>query len=235
MTTVRGVAGSSAVHFIVTCLTCVSLPCLPPVLPQVCYYRDKNSINKFQLAKVTAEGVTVSGAQAAWVCAGCAACLLHPALPCSWHAPSAYCHPSTSLLTPPPPPNCICRAVCAGDELELQAVCQPGGQRAGHVVMVMVGRTASYFSPRCARGSHVKIADYTVNTLVQCKGAGCTHGQAPGCSAPFAHVSFLLSAPLAAASCACACACAPSFCSWCSFSCQWNRALASPRTTVGHG
>jgi hypothetical protein len=30
----------------------------------VCYYRDKNSINKFQLAKVTAEGVTISGAQA---------------------------------------------------------------------------------------------------------------------------------------------------------------------------
>ncbi|KAI7846152.1 hypothetical protein COHA_000322 [Chlorella ohadii] len=27
---------------------------------KVCYYRDKNSINKFQLAKVTAEGVTVS-------------------------------------------------------------------------------------------------------------------------------------------------------------------------------
>ena len=30
-------------------------------LLQVCYYRDKNSINKFQLAKVTAEGVTISG------------------------------------------------------------------------------------------------------------------------------------------------------------------------------
>ena len=29
---------------------------------QVCYYRDKNSINKFQKAKVTAEGVTVSDA-----------------------------------------------------------------------------------------------------------------------------------------------------------------------------
>ena len=27
---------------------------------QVCYYRDKNSINKFQKAKVTAEGVTIS-------------------------------------------------------------------------------------------------------------------------------------------------------------------------------
>lgn len=27
---------------------------------KVCYYRDKNSINKFQIAKVTAEGVTVS-------------------------------------------------------------------------------------------------------------------------------------------------------------------------------
>lgn len=27
---------------------------------KVCYYRDKNSINKFQLAKVTAEGVTIS-------------------------------------------------------------------------------------------------------------------------------------------------------------------------------
>lgn len=27
---------------------------------QVCYYRDKNSINKFQLAKVTAAGVTIS-------------------------------------------------------------------------------------------------------------------------------------------------------------------------------
>ena len=28
---------------------------------QVCYYRDKNSINKFQMAKVSAEGVTISG------------------------------------------------------------------------------------------------------------------------------------------------------------------------------
>lgn len=27
---------------------------------QVCHYRDKNSINKFQIAKVTAEGVDVS-------------------------------------------------------------------------------------------------------------------------------------------------------------------------------
>lgn len=27
---------------------------------KVCYYRDKNSINKFQLAKVTKEGVTIS-------------------------------------------------------------------------------------------------------------------------------------------------------------------------------
>lgn len=26
---------------------------------QVCYYRDKNSINKFQIAKVTADGVDV--------------------------------------------------------------------------------------------------------------------------------------------------------------------------------
>ena len=39
---------------------------------QVCYYRDKNSINKFQLAKVTAEGVTISGKQwAGW-------CVSHP-------------------------------------------------------------------------------------------------------------------------------------------------------------
>lgn len=33
----------------------------PPAALQVCYYRDKNSINKFQLAKVTQEGVTISG------------------------------------------------------------------------------------------------------------------------------------------------------------------------------
>ncbi|GAB4813139.1 hypothetical protein N2152v2_000185 [Parachlorella kessleri] len=33
--------------------------CLKECL-KVCYYRDKNSINKFQLAKVTAEGVTIS-------------------------------------------------------------------------------------------------------------------------------------------------------------------------------
>lgn len=26
---------------------------------QVCYYRDKNSINKFQVAKVTSEGVDI--------------------------------------------------------------------------------------------------------------------------------------------------------------------------------
>lgn len=32
----------------------------------MCYYRDKNSINKFQLAKVTKDGVTVSGAHAGW-------------------------------------------------------------------------------------------------------------------------------------------------------------------------
>lgn len=29
---------------------------------QVCYYRDKNSINKFQKATVTAEGVKISDA-----------------------------------------------------------------------------------------------------------------------------------------------------------------------------
>jgi hypothetical protein len=40
-------------------------------VPQVCYYRDKNSINKFTIAKVSAEGVTISGA---W---------LAPALPAS--------------------------------------------------------------------------------------------------------------------------------------------------------
>lgn len=28
--------------------------------PQVCYYRDKQTTNKFQIAKVTGEGVTVS-------------------------------------------------------------------------------------------------------------------------------------------------------------------------------
>ena len=27
---------------------------------RVCYYRDKNSINKFQIGKVTAEGVSIS-------------------------------------------------------------------------------------------------------------------------------------------------------------------------------
>lgn len=27
---------------------------------QVCYYRDKQSINKFQIAKVTSAGVTIS-------------------------------------------------------------------------------------------------------------------------------------------------------------------------------
>ena len=26
---------------------------------QVCYYRDKNSINKFQIAKVTADGIDI--------------------------------------------------------------------------------------------------------------------------------------------------------------------------------
>lgn len=41
-------------------LTCHSVSRHLPA--QVCYYRDKNSINKFQLAKVTAEGVTISGA-----------------------------------------------------------------------------------------------------------------------------------------------------------------------------
>ena len=31
----------------------------PRPAPQVCYYRDKNSINKFQLAKVTTAGVSI--------------------------------------------------------------------------------------------------------------------------------------------------------------------------------
>lgn len=30
------------------------------VLLQVCYYRDKQTTNKFQIAKVTAEGTTIS-------------------------------------------------------------------------------------------------------------------------------------------------------------------------------
>ena len=29
------------------------------MLLQVCYYRDKNSINKFQVAKVTSDGVDI--------------------------------------------------------------------------------------------------------------------------------------------------------------------------------
>ena len=32
----------------------------PPLFPQVCYYRDKQSVNKFQVAKATASGVSVS-------------------------------------------------------------------------------------------------------------------------------------------------------------------------------
>lgn len=36
--------------------------------PQVCYYRDKNSINKFTLARVTKDGVTISGAPALAAC-----------------------------------------------------------------------------------------------------------------------------------------------------------------------
>ena len=33
---------------------------LIPIPWQVCYYRDKQSVNKFQVAKATAAGVTVS-------------------------------------------------------------------------------------------------------------------------------------------------------------------------------
>ena len=50
---------------------CPRAPPHPPTPPfvsllQVCYYRDKNSINKFQLAKVTKDGVTTSGALLFW-------------------------------------------------------------------------------------------------------------------------------------------------------------------------
>ncbi len=40
----------------------VPLSCHPfcPLATQVCYYRDKQSLNKFQVAKVTAEGTSVS-------------------------------------------------------------------------------------------------------------------------------------------------------------------------------
>lgn len=122
---------------------------------QVCYYRDKNSINKFQLAKVTAAGVTISGALEQGCMASTRWCR-------SWgwgvQGNTAWCgapqtqscvvslhgYPATALgcvgATPqlqhphPPRPSTACRAVCAGDGLELQAVCQPGGQRTRHVV-----------------------------------------------------------------------------------------------------
>ena len=50
-------APHAAPHYCSSLLTAASHCCSP----QVCYYRDKNSINKFQLAKVTAAGVDISG------------------------------------------------------------------------------------------------------------------------------------------------------------------------------
>lgn len=39
---------------------CIAQKLTVACVMQVCHYRDKNSINKFQIAKVTADGVNIS-------------------------------------------------------------------------------------------------------------------------------------------------------------------------------